>query len=118
MPVAQDVGREVADVVAGDVAAAAQQRQHARRLDEPDRAARARAELDQRRELAQAVLGRVAGRVGERDRVADHLAVDEHRPRPPRRSARGPRARAHSARPPAVAEAAADDRRLLARRVG
>ena len=29
-------------------------------------------------DFAEAVLGGMAGRVGERDRVADHLAVDEH----------------------------------------
>ena len=45
-PVAQDVGGEVAHVVGGHVAAAAEQRQHAGGLGEADRAAGAGAELD------------------------------------------------------------------------
>ena len=77
-PVAQHVGREVGDVLGDRVAAAAQQRERLRRLDQADRAARARAVLDQRREVVQAVAVGTARGVGERDRVADHVAVDEH----------------------------------------
>ena len=52
---AQHVRREVADVVRDHVRAPAQQRERLGGLDQADRPARARAELDQRRELVQAV---------------------------------------------------------------
>ena len=57
-PVAQHVGGEVGDVLGHRVAAAAQQRERLRRLDQADRPARARAVLDQRLELVQPVAGR------------------------------------------------------------
>ena len=112
-PVAQHVGREVADVVALDVTAAAQQREHACRLHEPDRAAGAGAELDQRRELGQTVLLGVPRRVGERDRVADRVAIDEHGLRGARVVAEVIEGHALADRR-GVGEAAPDDRRLLA----
>ena len=62
----------------GDVATAAEQREHARGPHQPDRAARARAELDQGREVGEPMRGGVARRGRERDGVADDLAVDEH----------------------------------------
>ena len=57
-PVAQHVGGEVADVVVGDVRAAAQQRERPRGLHEAERRARAGAELDQRLEVGEAVAAR------------------------------------------------------------
>ena len=58
--------------------------------------------------------GRVAGRVGERHRVADRVAVDEHRLRGRGRSARGRSSDRHSRTTAGAAEAAPDDGRLLA----
>ena len=74
---AQDVGRQVADVVAQRMAPAAQQRESARRLDHPDRAAWARPVLDELAQVAQAVALGVARAVDELDRIRDDLAVDE-----------------------------------------
>ncbi len=112
-PVAQHVGGEVGDVLGERVAAAAQQRERLGGLDQADRPARARAVLDQRLELVQPVARRVARGVGERDGVADHVAVDEHALRDRRGSARaasiGSRSRTSGGR----ADGAADDRRLL-----
>ena len=66
--VAQHVGGEVTDVVRLDVRTPTEQRQHPRGLDEPDRPARARAELDQSGDVAEPIVRWVAGGVGERDR--------------------------------------------------
>ncbi len=77
-PVAQNVGREIMDVLAHDVSAPAQQRERTGRLDEPDRPARTCAELDVAGDVSQAEVPGVTGRVRERDGVADHLAVDHH----------------------------------------
>jgi hypothetical protein len=91
----------------------AQERERLRGLDEADRPARRGAELDQRRHLVEPVAVRPPGRVGQRDREADHVAVDEH---PLRRRARVLQI---GERQPLTgdgrrADRAADDRGLLA----
>ena len=77
-PVAEHLGREVADVAREHVAAAAQQRERARRLHQADRPARRRAVAQQRLDVGEPVAVGAARGVGERDRVVDHLAVDDH----------------------------------------
>ena len=68
MPVTQDVRGQVATSSGNDVTAAAEQREHPCGRDEADRPARARAELDQRRDVGAAGRGRrLPGRVGKRD---------------------------------------------------
>ena len=69
---------EVGHVLGDRVRPPAQQRERLRRLDQPDRAARAGAVLDQRRDVVQPVAVGMPRGVGQRDRVADHLAIDEH----------------------------------------
>ncbi len=71
--------RERVDVLRDDVVAAAEEGERARRLDEADRAARAGAEGDERRQLAEPVRARIAGRGRERDGVADDPRVDVDR---------------------------------------
>jgi hypothetical protein len=73
--VAQDVGREVADVVRDDVPAAAQEREGLGGLDHPDRPARRGAEGDVLAQVLHAVALGVARGVGEGDGVGDHRAV-------------------------------------------
>ena len=118
-PVAEHVGGEVADVVGrrrdrGRAAARARAR--------PGPARSARAGSSRTRSSAatscEPVARRVPGRVGERDRVADHLAVDEHRLRPRPRSGAGRRATGTRCTSAGAREAASDDGRLLARRSG
>ena len=78
-PVAQDVGGEVAHVVGGHVAAAAQQRQHPSRLGQADRPARAGAELDLTFEV---VRGRSGPGCGWRRRAQPSRRSRRGRPAP------------------------------------
>ena len=73
---AERVLRQRVDVLRDDVVAAAEEGERPGRLDEADRAARARAEGDERRELGQPVRARIAGRGRELDGVADDARVD------------------------------------------
>ena len=73
---AQDVRRQLGDVRRQHVAAAAQDGQGARAVDEVDRAARAGAVRDVALELRGAPVGELAGRLDQADRVADDARVD------------------------------------------
>ena len=75
-PVAQDVGRQGDDVGRQDVAAAVEEGHRAGAVDEVDRAARAGAVRDVGLEVGGAPVGQLAGRLDERDRVADEPRVD------------------------------------------
>ena len=78
-PVAQDVEGDLVEVLRQRVLAAAHERERPAGEDQVDRGARAGAEGDEAREVAEPDRGDVAGRVGELHRVLDQRRVDEHR---------------------------------------
>ena len=77
-PVAQHVGPDGLHVLRRDVAAVAEERVRARRQVRGDARARARAVLDERREVLQPVLGGLARREDDVDDVVLDLLVDVH----------------------------------------
>ena len=82
-PVAEDVVGDLLEVLRQCVPAAPHERQRAAGEDHVDRRARAGAEGDEARQLAEPDGRDVARGVGEPDRVLDQGGIDEHRVRGP-----------------------------------